>query len=153
MPGLEVTLVLCTADGTLLGATAPFAVEDQWWRDVEETVTGAREALGLEGRVLRILTGSSDAGLPRGGRVAYLTEDDAAPRHLQLRAWPGNPLRPKPKRLGYAEPGGHRRDLDWAAATLASRAVTVTAAPTQIRTWNLSSIWRLTTSTGLVWLK
>src|SRR4051794_18158922 len=153
MPGLEVTLVLCTADGTLLGATAPFEVEDQWWRDVEETVTGAREALGLELRVLRILTGSSDAGLPRGGRVAYLAEVDTTPDHLDLRAWPDNPLRPDPKRLDYAEPGGHQRDLAWAAATLAARGVTVTAAPTQIRTWNLSSIWRLTTSTGLAWLK
>jgi Phosphotransferase enzyme family len=153
MPGLEVTLVLCTAGGTLLGATAPFPIANQWWRDVEETVTGAREALGLEVRVLRILQASSDTGIPRGGRVAYLAEVDTTPGHLDLNAWPDNPLRPDPKRLGYAEPGGHQRDLDWATDTLAARGVTVTAAPTQIRTWNLSSIWRLTTSTGLVWLK
>ena len=153
MPGLEVTLVLCTACGILLGATAPFPIENQWWRDVEETVTVAREALGLKVRVLRILQASGGTGGPRGGRVAYLAEVDTAPGHLDLQAWPDNPLRPDPKRLGYAEPGGHQLDLEWAAATLGACDITVTATPTQIRTWNLSSIWRLTTSTGLVWLK
>ena len=60
---------------------------------------------------------------------------------------------PHPNRLSYAEPGGHQLDLDWAAVTLAAKDIEVTAAPVQVRTWNLSSIWRLTTSAGLVWLK
>ena len=44
-------------------------------------------------------------------------------------------------------------DLDWAADTLAARDIALTGAPVQVRTWNLSSIWRLPTSVGLVWLK
>jgi hypothetical protein len=42
MPGREVTLVLCTAGGDLLGAAAPFCVASEWWRDVEDIVTAAR---------------------------------------------------------------------------------------------------------------
>ena len=55
MSGREVTLVLCTADGDLLGAGASFTVADPWWSGVEEVVTTARTVLGVEVRVLRIL--------------------------------------------------------------------------------------------------
>src|SRR3954451_18668294 len=153
VPGREVTLVLCTARGELIGSATPFSVENAWWRDVECVVTGAREVLGVEVRVLRILEVPRDAELPGGGRVSYLAEVDVAPPHLQLGPWPDDPLVPHPNRLGYAEPGGHQLDLDWATATLAERGIAVTGAPVQVRTWNLSSIWRLTTSAGLVWLK
>ena len=75
------------------------------------------------------------------------------PAHLQLRAWPGDPLLGHPNRLGYAEPGGHQLDLDWAAGELAAHGIAMTGAPVQVRTWNLSSIWRLPTSEGMTWLK
>jgi len=152
--GLEVTLVLCTARGELLGAAAPFSVASTWWRDVEGVVAGARDVLGVEVRVLRILEVPRDADFPGGGRVAYLAEVDVAPpSHLRLDPWPDDPLLPHQSRLSYAEPGGHQLDLDWATATLEERGIGVTGAPVQVRTWNLSSIWRLTTKAGLVWLK
>ncbi|HET7476623.1 MAG TPA: aminoglycoside phosphotransferase family protein [Dermatophilaceae bacterium] len=72
---------------------------------------------------------------------------------MALRVWRDDPLVRHPNRLPYAEPGGHQRDLDWAAATLAAQGITVSAPPAQVRTWNLSSIWRLPTSAGPVWLK
>ena len=153
MSGSEVTLVLCTAGGELLGAAAPLVLANTWWRDVEDVVTAARDVLGLEIRVLRILDMPRDADLPAGGRVAYLAEVEGRPAHLQLGAWSGDPLLGHPNRLSYAEPGGHRLDLDWAAEELAARGVTITGAPVQVRTWNLSSIWRLRTSAGAVWLK
>ena len=153
MPGLDVTLVLRTAHGELLGAAAPFTVENEWWRDVEDVVSGARTALGVEVRVLRILEVPDDTDFPGGGHVAYLAEVDRRPEHVPLGSWPDNPLLAHPNRLAFAEPGGHQRDLDWAAETLAARDIAVTGSPVQVRTWNLSSIWRLTTSVGLVWLK
>ncbi len=157
MPGLEVTLVLCTADGELLGAAAPFRVENEWWRDVEDVVAGARAALGAEVRVLRILDVPRDTDFPGGGHVTYLAEVDGrpheAPLRAPLRAWPDNPLLAHPNRLSYAEPGGHQRDLDWSRDTLAARDIAVTGPPVQVRTWNLSSIWRLATTVGPVWLK
>src|SRR3954451_2152312 len=153
VPGREVTLVLCTARGELIGSAPPFSVEDAWWREVESVVAGARDVLGVEVRVLRILEVPRDADLPGGGRVSYLAEVDVASPRLQLDPWPDDPLLPHRNRLSYAEPGGHQLDLDWARATLAERGIAVTSAPVQVRTWNLSSIWRLTTSAGLVWLK
>jgi len=152
--GLEVTLVLCTARGELLGAAAPFSVASTWWRDVEGVVAGARDVLGVEVRVLRILEVPRDADFPGGGRVAYLAEVDVAPpSHLRLDPWPDDPMLPHQSRLSYAEPGAHQLDLDWATATLEELGIGVTGAPVQVRTWNLSSIWRLTTKAGLVWLK
>ena len=145
--------MLCTPQGELVGAAAPFVVDNEWWRDVEEVVTAARAVLGVDVRILRILEVPGDTDFPGGGRVAYLAEVDSIPAHLPLGPWAGDPLRPHPNRLSYAEPGGHQVDLDWAAVTLAASDIEVTAAPVQVRTWNLSSIWRLTTSAGLVWLK
>ena len=52
--GLEVTLVLCTARGELIGAAAPFTVESTWWRDVEGVVAGARDVLGVEQERARV---------------------------------------------------------------------------------------------------
>ena len=153
MSGREVSLVLCTAAGALLGAAAPFTVANPWWRDVEDIVTTARTALGVDVRVLRILDMPSEASFPGGGAVAYLVEVGSAPTDVELRAWPVDPLLPHPNRLSYANPGGHQRDLDWATDVLAKRGIAVTAPPTQVRTWNLSSIWRLRTVVGTVWLK
>jgi hypothetical protein len=153
MSGRVVTLVLCSSADGVLGAAEPFRVDSAWWRDVEEVVTGARDALGIEVRVLRVLEVPRQASLPAGGEVTYLAEVAAAPAHLSLAAWTEDPLRPNPHRLAFAEPGGHQRDLDWAETTLADRGVPLTAAPVQVRTWNLSSIWRLPTDDGQAWLK
>ena len=140
MSGREVTLVLCTADGDLLGAAAPFTVDNSWWNAAEDVVATARTALGVDVRVLRILHMPSEADSPCGGSVAYLAEVDSAPTGVELRAWPGDPLAPHPNRLPYAQPGGHRPDLEWAITLLADRGIALTTAPTQVRTWNLSSI-------------
>ena len=149
----EVTLVLCTAEGELVGATVPFVVGNHWWRDVEDVVSGARDELAIEVRVLRILDVPRDADRPAGGPVAYLAEVEAPPPHLQLLDWPGDPLAEHPNRLGYAEPGGHQLDLDWAVGELAAHGIELSGDPVQVRTWNLSSIWRLPTTAGRTWLK
>ena len=144
--------MLCTAQDGLIGVASPFRVGSEWWRDVEDVVTGARDVRGVDVRVLRILQMPGDTDFPGGGRVTYLAETETRP-HVPLGAWHGDPLLPHPNRIGCAEPGGHQHDLDWAAAALAARDIAVTAPPVQVRMWNLSSIWRLTTSTGPVWLK
>ena len=153
MAGRMVTLVLCTAGGELLGAAAPFAVANPWWRDVEEVSATAMVTMNVDVRVLRILEVPRDSNFPAGGRVTYLAEVHGRPEGVTLNAWPENPLTPQRNRLPYAEPGGHQRDLDWAITTLADQQIAVTEPPVQVRTWNLSSIWRLTTDAGRVWLK
>ncbi len=152
MPDRQVTLVLCTPDGELPGALPAFDVPTQWWRQVDDVVAGASAVHGVDVRVLRLLTCETPQ-YPGGGPVSYLAEVDAAPG-AALRPWPGkDPLADEPLRLPYARPGGHRSDLTWAEGVLAQQGVAIIAAPQQIRTWNLSSIWRLPTSAGPVWLK
>src|SRR5262249_51479270 len=56
-------------------------------------------------------------------------------------------------RLPYARVGGPAADLAWAGAVLRERGDALAGAPEQIRTWNLSSLWRLPTTLGDAWLK
>ena len=51
---------------------------------------------------------------------------------------------------GPADPAA---DLAWAVARLAYHGREMTAPPVQIRTWNLSSLWRLPCEGGAAWLK
>ena len=148
--GKSVTLVLCTPDGRPLGALPAFAVDTPWWPEVAEVVERARELHGVDVTILRLI------GAPEhersGGSVAYLAEVHQPPSAL-LAPMPGDVLSEHPLRQSYARPGGPQRDLDWAVEVLARRGQSVTGAALQIKTWNLSSIWRLPTSGGDVWLK
>ena len=144
-------MVLCTSTGRLLGALPPFAVESPYWQDVAAVVDGARAVHHVDPVVLRILYSErGDAG--EGGAVAYLAQVEQ-PLDRPLREWPGDPLREHPLRLNYARPGGPNAHLAWAAVALRDRGLALTGRPRQLRTWNLSSIWALPTSAGLVWLK
>jgi hypothetical protein len=78
--------------------------------------------------------------------VTYLAELLSGDRP-KLSAWP-DPIGDDPLRLPYARPGGPAADLAWASAF-----VELVGPPVQVRTWNLSSIWRLPTADGMVWLK
>jgi len=151
LPVRDVTLVLCLADGTLLGALPPFEVPSPWWQEVAVVVAGAREAYGLGVTVLRLLS-TERATTAEGGPVAYLAEVRSAPDR-PLRPWPGEPLAEAPHRLPYARPGGPAADLAWADTVLAARRTPRVGAAEQLRTWNLSSIWRLPTGDGSAWLK
>jgi hypothetical protein len=151
VPERLVTLVLCTPSGELLGALPAVPVPSPEWRRVDDVVTAAREHFGVDVRVLRLLS-STGPPFPGGGPVSYLAETtDPPPVHL--RPWPGDPPAEHPLRMHYARPGGHDADLSWAQDVLAARGTPTTGAPQQVRTWNLSSIWRLPTVTGAAWLK
>ena len=145
MPVRHVRLVLCTPAGELLGALPVFDVESPWWRQVDDVVDAARRSFGVDVRVLRLLS-SVGPMFPGGGPVSYLAEVHHRPS-VELTGvpdgLPSDPLADHPLRLPYARPGGHAADLDWAAEVLRQRGWTVTGRQ-QIRTWNLSSIWRLT---------
>ena len=82
-----------------------------------------------------------------GGRVTYLAEAAHTPPDL-VPCEGEVDLADHPLRLPWARPGGPAADLAWAAAV-----VDVTGPPQQVRSWNLSAIWRLPTADGPVWLK
>lgn len=140
--------MLCRPDGEVLGATAPFAVEIPWWQEVGPVVEAARGLLGVPVTVLRLLGAGGDDGC--GGPVTYLAEVDGPVRGLLSY---DEPITDHPLRLAYARPGGPASDLAWADEVLDSLGRPRTSAARQVRTWNLSSLWRLPTAFGAAWLK
>lgn len=148
MPGREVTLVLVTPDGRLAGQLPPFPVALPWWADARSVVQGARERHGLEVVVLRLL--AAERSDVRGGGVTYLAEVADPPANAL--PWSGE-LDDHPLRQSWAMPGGPHRDLEWAEAELAACGLGELTQVEQIRTWNLSSLWRLQANRTTVWLK
>jgi len=146
-PTRNARLVLVAGDGGVVGALPPTPVATPWWQDIAPVVSAVRERWGIEVTILRLLFASLPA--PPGGEVTYLAQiDRAAPAE----PWAGE-LDDHPLRLAYAKPGGPQADLAWAAARLAEQGLAMTAPPIQIRTWNLSSLWRLPCGDGAAWLK
>lgn len=111
-------------------------------------VAATRQQRGLDVTVLRLLQASLPA--PPGGEVTYLAEVNEAPAGLE--AWRGA-LDDHVLRLSYAKPGGPGADLAWARARLAEAGRHFIGPPVQVRTWNLSSLWRLPCAGGDAWLK
>jgi len=147
-PARLARLVLVTPAGGLLGSLAPYPVETPWWQDAEAVVRGAREHHGAEVTVLRML--EADRPVPPGGVVTYLVEAGETP--LGLQPWTGR-LDDHPLRMPYARPGGPDADLAWADGELTSHGLSRTGPARQVRTWNLSSLWRLPVGDETVWLK
>lgn len=140
-----VTLVVVRRDGQVLGAMEPFVVATPWWSDPCPIVERFPSLA-----VLRLLAVDPAPGHMMGGHVSYLVEarDDVEAGDLgSLHEWDGF-LTADPLRMPWASPGGPATDLEWAASQ-----VQITGAPVQHRTWNLSAIWSLPTSDGLVWMK
>jgi hypothetical protein len=129
----EVTLVLVDGAGAVLGALPPFPVPSPHRQEVAVLVSGARSRFGASVVVLRLLHDDT-----------YLAQTSTV--DLPLAPVPAV-LAPHPLRAPYAEVGGPAASLAWAASILGP------VSATQIRTWNLSSIWRLTHGSGTAWLK
>jgi Ser/Thr protein kinase RdoA (MazF antagonist) len=148
-PARTVRLVLVDASGGVRGALAPFDVETPWWQDVAPVVAGAAEHHGLDVTVLRLL--EADRPEPPGGAVTYLAEADGAEAAAVV-PWDGA-LDDDERRPAYARPGGARADVAWADAALERLGTPRDGPAEQVRTWNLSSLWRLPTRRGAAWLK
>jgi len=143
----DVTLVVAGPDGRLRGTLPSFAVGTPWWQDLEPVLAARPDVV-----VLRLLRVEPAPEPPMGGRVAYLVElagvepadlDPAVEPDLAARAEEDSRLR-----LPWARPGGPAADVAWAA-----RQVPLDGDAQQVRSWNLSSIWRLPVARGEVWLK
>jgi hypothetical protein len=140
-------LVLVTPNGELLGSLPPLEVETPWWADVEPVVRAARDRYGIEVIVLRMLQVQSASS--RGGDLTYLAEVE---RRVPAEPWAGT-LDEQPLRQTYARPGGPASDLAWAHCVLANRGLQPRAPPVQVKTWNLSSLWRIPLVGQNAWLK
>ncbi len=139
--------MLVTAEGKVIGALPAVPVETPWWQDGEPVLQAVRKHFGIEITLLRLLY--TELPEPAGGRVTYLAEGsepvDALPWH--------GVLDDHLLRLPYARPGGPKAELEWALSELSRLGIAVTGRPQQVRTWNLSSVWRIPADGQTVWLK
>ncbi len=86
--------------------------------------------------------------------MTYLAEVAQPPPGLE--PWPPespDPVAEHPLRLAYARPGGPALDLAWADEALRAAGRPRSGPPVQVKSWNLSSVWRLPTAQGPAWLK
>ncbi len=155
VPPRRATVVLCRPSGELLGRLPEIQVATPWWQDAAPVVDAVRAAFGIAVVVLRLL--ESQRKHPQGGWVTYLAEvHDELAAAVTAQLAPANvELDEQPQRLPYAKPGGPDADVAWAAAALAAAGLDGAPEPArQVRTWNLSSIWRFALAGGTAaWLK
>jgi hypothetical protein len=140
-------LVLVTPDGVPIGSLPPVPVATPWWQDVEPVVSAARDHHGINVVILRLL--NAELPQPHCGCVTYLAE---VAEPVCAAPWTGV-LEEHPRRHSFARAGGPTADLGWARAQLAKRGLRPTAPATQVRTWNLSSLWRVPVEGQTTWLK
>jgi hypothetical protein len=147
-----VTLVVVGPSGEPIGALAPFDVATPWWPDAAPVVAGARDLHKVEVTVLRLIDAQPDPTDPfgMGGSVTYAAEAAVLPPSLL--SWSGS-ITEDPRRAAWARPGGPALDLTWADGILHSLGRRRSGPGEQIKTWNLSSVWRLPTREGDTWLK
>lgn len=149
--GRVVTLVIVAPDGTPLGVLPPFTVDRPHWPEVAEVVDACKALHGAKVTILRLLDAEPDPGNMMGGRITYVAELEGD-RPAELRPWT-TPLPDDPLRARWARPGGPAADLAWADEQLLAAARPRVGPAVQVKTWNLSSIWRIPTASGEVWLK
>src|SRR5690349_12471056 len=147
-----VTLLFLGPSGEPIAALPPFEVATPWWPDAAPVVAAARDLHGVEVTVLRLIQAQADPTDPfgMGGSVTYAVEAAVPPPDLA--PWSGSTT-DGPKRAPGARPGGPASDLKWADAILDSLGRRRSGSGEQIKTWNLSSVWRLPTQDGGTWLK
>jgi hypothetical protein len=144
------TVVLVDGSGNILGRLPPVKLDQPWFQEISQLVYRVKQTYDLDIVILRLLTTNTDH-LPEI-EVDYLAETAGDTQGVPLRPWTGE-IGNDPLRLPYAKPGGPAEDLAWAGERLAERGFGEITSKRQLRTWNLSSIWRLDTTDGRAWLK
>lgn len=147
IPPRTARLVLVTPDGRVLGILPPVAAATPWWQEAGPVVRAVRDRFGIDATILRLLETGRDR--PHGGAVTYLAE---VAQPVPAEPWVGT-LDEQPLRLPYALPGGPAADLAWARQVLDRHGLRPAGAPVQVRSWNLSSLWRIPVEGQVVWLK
>ncbi|MFI9330358.1 phosphotransferase [Kitasatospora sp. NPDC052868] len=144
-----------THGGDYLGPLGPFEVAGGWWSSAAPVVEQVTALVGVPVVVVR-LAEVAEGGGGHGGHVVYHAEALERPTGLEPRppqAETAALLGPAERRAGWATPSGLREALDWAEQALRLAGRPAAGRAEQVRTWNLSGLFRFTTPGGDAWLK
>ncbi|MFF2350719.1 phosphotransferase family protein [Kitasatospora sp. NPDC058115] len=144
-----------THDGGYLGTVGPFELGEPWWSSVRAVTERVSAETGVPVMVVRLVGVTGGEG-GHGGHTVYHVEALERPDGRAVRApdvGTGALLGPAERRAAWATPEGLRAAVDWARRELAAAGRPVTGGAEQVRTWNLSGLFRLPTAAGPVWLK
>lgn len=121
-----------------------------WWWDAESVNEALEPLLHVPTTVLRLIS-ATGAEPGWAGEVTYHVEALREPhrKHVRKHLRPAEePDADAPRRLPWARLGGPAELVAWA-----DTAIERTRPAVQVKTWNLSSLHRLPTADGPVWLK
>ncbi|WP_394616004.1 phosphotransferase family protein [Lentzea sp. JNUCC 0626] len=139
-------IALVSAPGGFAGRTGVLPVPTLDWYHVEPVNEALEALLGVPTHVLRLIS-AVGGDTPRGGLVTYHVEALGEPDRTKLSP-AEEPSHEAEFRLPYAKLGGPAELVAWADGH-----VDRTGPSVQVRTWNLSTVHRLPTTHGPVWLK
>ncbi|MEV7558570.1 phosphotransferase [Streptomyces sp. NPDC089795] len=146
-----------THGGEYFGLLGPYAVDGGWWSSASPVVERVSQELGVPVVVLRLAYAPNDGSSGHGGHVVYHVEAWERPVRTtpcQVSADVATLLGPTERRAGWATTGGLREALGWAEEQLARAGRPAVGRPEQVRTWNLSGLFRYRTADGgEAWLK
>jgi hypothetical protein len=144
-------IALVSAPSGFVGRTKKaIPVRSTWWSDAESVNAALEPLLHVPTSVLRLISATADES-GWAGEVTYHVEAHREPERKHLRRHLGPAEEPEadaPRRLSWARLGGPAELVAWADTQ-----VERTRPAVQVKTWNLSSIHRLHTTNGTVWLK
>jgi len=139
-------IALVSAPSGFAGRTDAIAVASPFWNHVEPVNEALEALLGVRTSVLRLVSVENGRS-PRGGVVTYHVEAHGEPDRTRLHP-AEEPEADAPLRSPYARLGGPAELIEWADTQIER-----TGPAVQVRTWNLSTVHRLPTKNGQVWLK
>ncbi|MEU0882128.1 phosphotransferase [Lentzea sp. NPDC005914] len=139
-------IALVSAPYGFAGRTDALPMPSGDWNHVEPVNEALEALLGVRTSVLRLIS-VENGGMMSGGLVTYHVEAHGEPDRTKLHpSW--EPSANARHRQPYARPGGPAELVAWADTQIER-----TGPAVQVRTWNLSTVHRLPTATGPVWLK
>lgn len=139
-------IALVSAPSGFAGRTDALPIPSRDWYHVEPVNEALEQLLGVPTHVLRLISAEGGAP-PCGGLVTYHVEALGEPDRTKLHP-AEEPEADAEFRLPYARMGGPAELIAWADTQ-----VERTGPAVQVRTWNLSTVHRLPTTNGPVWLK
>jgi Phosphotransferase enzyme family len=144
---------LVSRGGAWLGSVGPFEVPGPWWSYAEAITNHLDEVLGVPTALVRLVGSDRERMGNGGGHVIYHAEALTTPKAIldgeRPEDWAAI-LRDHPLRAPWARPSGPVELLDWAVRMAGVRLV---GRPRQVKTWNLSCVYRLPTAGGSLWVK